>query len=239
MKTSIKRAALAGLLVAMAATPTTNNHVFASEGAHAADDQDAADILFEVLRNDSPVGLHKVTLNQVGNETRVDIEFDIKINFLIFEAYSYEYRSSASWQDDTLLSLDATTNDDGEETRVTATWDQDGHSIVGPDGETLSEGPLFPTNHWNAAVLEQSRVLNTITGNVDDVSINLVGRETIETEIGSRDVNRYAYSGDLQTEVLYDDNGRWVGMAFEAKDGSAITYRCLRCQGGPALAAKP
>ena len=43
--------------------------------------------------------------------------------------------------------------------------------------------PLFPTNHWNAAVLGEGRVLNTLTGALNDVRIRAGAR----AEQGRRD----------------------------------------------------
>ena len=45
-------------------------------------------------------------------------------------------------------------------------------------------GPLLPTNHWNASVLDANRVLNTLTGDVHKVRIVAVGRELVATEQG-------------------------------------------------------
>jgi hypothetical protein len=42
----------------------------------------------------------------------------------------------------------------------------------------------------------------------------------------------------LNTEVWYDDLGRWVKMRFNGPDGSAIEYVCRRCQGSDAKKAQ-
>ena len=55
----------------------------------------------------------------------------------------------------------------------------------------------------------------------------------VATERGGIPATHHAYTGDLSTEVWYDDAGRWVKMRFEAQDGSTIDYVCRRCQGGP------
>ena len=92
--------------------------------------------------------------------------------------------------------------------------------------------PLFPTNHWNPEVLRQTRVLNTLTGRINRVRIEPQAQETVATEHGDVPATRYAYTGELETEVWYDDAGRWVKMRFKGRDGSTIEYVCRRCQGG-------
>ena len=59
------------------------------------------------------------------------------------------------------------------------------------------------------------------------------GREPIPTERGDVVASRYSYTGDLaDTEVWYDDVGRWVKLRFLGRDGTPIEYACRRCQGG-------
>jgi len=195
------------------------------------------DILFEVRRNGEPVGEHQVWFHGSGDDLRVDVRFQISIPILLIARYDYLYESTSRWQDGAMTSLTATTDDDGDVSTVTATYGEGKTQIIGPAGEVVGDGSLYPTNHWNTAVLGSNRVLNTITGEIDDVVISEIDRETVQTEQGAITATRYAYSGDLRTEVLYDADGRWVGMTFEAEDGSTIDYRCLRCQNGPVVTA--
>ena len=101
----------------------------------------------------------------------------------------------------------------------------------------VTPGQVFPTSHWHGAVVSEQRVLNTLTGLVNEVRIEARGREPVETESGMVAAGRYAYSGDLNTDVWYDDCGRWVKLRFQARDGSTIDYVCRRCQGGVAARA--
>ena len=103
--------------------------------------------------------------------------------------------------------------------------------IQSESGRAEFPGPLFPTNHWNARVLDANRVLNTLTGDVHEVRIVAEGRELVATERGDVVATKYAYSGEFESEVWYDEQGRWVKMRFDGKDGVPIEYFCRRCQG--------
>ncbi|MDA0241037.1 MAG: DUF6134 family protein, partial [Proteobacteria bacterium] len=108
--------------------------------------------------------------------------------------------------------------------------EQDGRFIItGPKGQFESAEGLFPTNHWNSAVIRADRVLNTITGEINLVRIVDKGAEEINAEGRKIMARRYAYTGELETELWYDGDGRWVKMRFTGKDGSTIDYECLRC----------
>lgn len=188
-------------------------------------------ILFDVYRGDSKAGFHRVKFTKKGEKLGVESKFRLKIDFLFFTAFQYDYQSTATWANGQLRSLYATIDDDGNLFSVLAVRKLNLFRLNGPDGEIRVEAPLYPTNHWNPAVLEQAQVLNTLTGQINKVQIKAQNRETVITENGRIEATRYAYSGDLETEVWYDDAGRWVKMRFKARDGSTINYVCRRCQG--------
>jgi hypothetical protein len=188
-------------------------------------------ILFDVYREDSKVGFHWVKFTKMGKGIGVESRFRLKINFLFFTAFQYDYQSTATWINGHLRRLNATIDDDGKLYSILAVRKSNFFQLNGPDGKFRVDAPLYPTNHWNVAVLEHDRVLNTLTGKINNIQIKAQNREPVLTENGNILATRYVYSGDLKTEVWYDDVGRWVQMRFKARDGSTIKYVCRRCQG--------
>jgi Family of unknown function (DUF6134) len=192
---------------------------------------------FDVLRNGDKVGTHQVRFEENGDMVTAVTDFRLRIDFLFITVYRYSYRSEDRWQAGVLAQLKAEVNDDGTKFSVEAVRDGARMNIRSTDGSYAVDAPLIPTNHWNPAVLRQTRVLNTLTGRVNHVSIDPRAREAVATERGAVAATRYAYTGDLETEVWYDDAGRWVRMRFKGKDGSLLDYICRRCQ-GPAAATR-
>ena len=186
---------------------------------------------FDVFREGDKVGFHQVRFERDGKDLIVSSMFQLEIEFLFFAAYNYLYQSEARWRDGQLVSLKADVNDDGKPSYVEAVREDKRMAVTIGDERLTVESPLFPTNHWNASVLPQSRVLNTLTGRINNVEIEPRGREEVATESGDVPATRFAYTGDLGAEVWYDDAGRWVKLRFEARDGSVIDYVCRRCQG--------
>jgi hypothetical protein len=190
-----------------------------------------ADIYFDVYREGDKVGFHRTRFAKTGEDLIVNTTFQLQIDVLFFTAYRYLYKSESRWRNGRLESLRAAVDDDGTTSFVSASTDSGGIKIRNAEGTVAADAPLYPTNHWNAAVLSQSRVLNTLTGRVNDVRIVPQRRETVATERGNVQATHHLYTGDLATEVWYDDEGRWVKMRFKARDGSTIEYACRRCQG--------
>ncbi len=192
------------------------------------------EILFSVHREGTEVGFHRTRFAPAGDDLVVDSRFELAIRVLFVTAYRYSYRSRAHWRDGRLLRLLAEVDDDGSESRLAAARDGEAMVIETSGARERVAAPLYPTNHWNAAVLGQGRVLNTLTGTVNNVSITPLEETSIETERGPVSARRHRYTGDLEVDVWYDAAGRWVAMRFEGRDGSMIEYRCKICQGPPA-----
>lgn len=189
------------------------------------------EIFFDVYREGERVGFHRTRFSTNGAELVVNSTFQLQIDVLFFTAFRYLYTSEGRWRHGQLESLKASVDDDGATSAVSAFKKGTQIKIKNVEGTVTVDAPLFPTNHWNAGVLSQSRVLNTLTGRVNDVRIVPRRREAVPTERGDVPATHHAYTGDLATEVWYDDAGRWVKMRFKARDGSTIDYVCRRCQG--------
>ena len=188
--------------------------------------------VFDILRNGDPVGTHEVRKERSQRGTTVRVNSTIEIKFLGFTAYRFEYSSEETWDDRGLKQLTVWVDNDGKEasfdgkrTGGSFKWSTDAGGMTLPL-------PLYPTNHWNAAVLDQTRVLNTLTGELDHVRISPLGRESVRLPGTTIAATRYRYQGDLDLDSWYDDQGRWIAMRFQGDDGSTIEYVCRDCQDG-------
>ena len=189
-------------------------------------------IEFDVVRKGRTIGFHRVAFSGTPEELTVETEFSIEITLLSLPVFQYDYRAQADWREGVLHELQAEIDDNGEAAAVSAVRDGAVTLVTAPEGTAEAHSPLFPTNHWNPGVVDETQVLNTLTGGLDEVRITAVGQETVETERGAISATRFAYSGDLETEAWYDDAGRWVKLRFEGRDGVPVELLCRRCQGG-------
>ena len=192
-------------------------------------------IAFDVLRNVTPVGFHTVNFEKDGREVLVSSHMKLSLEMLFITLYRLDYISVSCWRDGQITGVNVSVDDNGTPFSLSAVVPTDGVGLrvqAGADTFFASQ-PVYPTDHWNPGVLNQIRVLNTLTGRINQVGIEQLGRQTVPTERGSVEATHYAYNGVLKTEVWYDDFGRWVKIRFMGTDGSTIEYRCRRCQDAP------
>ena len=186
---------------------------------------------FRVLRDGAPIGRHEVRFRSRQDQVIADSRFEAEVKVLFFTAYRYLYQSQDVWRDGCLVALKAETDDNGTQTKVHAELEGQGLRITTAAGSKVVTPGIYPTTHWNSGVLGSSRVLNTITGKIAEVDLIPMGEETVQVEGRPVTARRFRYTGEIQSDVWYDADGRWVKMRFNAEDGSTIEYVCERCGG--------
>jgi hypothetical protein len=187
------------------------------------------EIDFDVERDGNVVGQHIVTFTRTDQGVQVDSRADVDVELLFLSAYRFRYQAHELWSGGELQSIEASTNDNGEYSHVHAT--RDGAELLIQSSAGTYEAPQVPlTSHWNAALLKGGILLNTMTGELSKIQVFDQGLDTVVTRSGSLRAHHYLYSGDLNGEIWYDSDGRWVKLRFRADDGSIIDYICRRCQ---------
>ena len=158
---------------------------------------------------------------------------NLKVRLLGIPVYSFDYTSLEKWSDGELSHLDVDVKDGADQIKISSQLSKEGLTVTYPSGTYVVYGPIISTNHWNADIVKQSRVLNTLTGKINQVKLIKRGKEIIPIKDGTILATRYDYTGELtDTSVWYDSNGRWSKLEFKARDGSTVEYICNTCGAG-------
>ena len=140
-------------------------------------------IEFEVFRDGEKVGKHIVRFKELSlGKFEVTARLDLQITFLKIPVYDYAYFSKALWKKGRLIGLTVSIDDDGEKSSIHASTQRGALVVVGPKGKSIVPNAIFPTNHWNAAVLRENQVLNTLSGETSQVKITKRPTEKIRAE---------------------------------------------------------
>jgi hypothetical protein len=186
---------------------------------------------FRVDRGGSPIGTHEVTFRQAGDRltVRVDIELEVGIGPIAF--FRYEHANTTTWRDGRVVRIETLTNDNGDKHRVEAERTPAGDLRVRTNkGVRSVPGDILPSTYWIAGTVEAERLLNTQNGRVEEITVDAAGTERVETAEGAVEAQRYVIHGALDTHVWYQQAGRWVGLAFDAR-GERVTYRLVERSG--------
>lgn len=181
-------------------------------------------IRFDVRRQGKPFGTHEVRFDVLPDGT-IEAHTDVKLRagFGPIPLYRYDLKATERWQDGRLMELEGEVYKDGNKGSVTAEA-EDG--IIEVDGTAYrGEVPAttIPASHWNIAGMEQNTLLSSENGQLIDVSIRPMGRETLTIAGEAIEANKFFLDSDIDVTLWYDDAGRWLKLSFSAR-GQAIDY---------------
>jgi len=184
-----------------------------------------ADMRFRALRNGAPIGVHTVSFRQDEERLVVTTRVDISVRVLLFTAFYLKHESEEVWQAGRLLSVNATTDDNGTRMRVSGAAVQGGFRIIGEEGPFLAPAGLLTSNAlWDTRLLKEDRLIDVQHGGVIGMAVKALGAVMVDTPQGSVRANRHHVITPHYTGTLFHDgNGRWVKALIEAK-GEIIEY---------------
>lgn len=181
---------------------------------------------FEVLLDDKPIGEHRFEVETEGTQQRVRSTAEFKVDFLVFTAYRYQHQSNEVFRDGCLQQIRATTNDNG--TRYQVEGEATGRAFVIDRGGDVEQAPgcIKTFAYWDPAILEQQRLLNPQTGELEAVGIREAGADRVEVAGREIAATRYALETDeLTIELWYNDALGWVKLSSDTGKGARLIYR--------------
>lgn len=181
-------------------------------------------IAFDVLRKGKPFGSHSVTFGEDG-EGRLVAKTDVRLKAGIgpITVFKYELDATEVWQAGELVSLTGKVDDDGKKGAVEAVRSGPSLQVDGTDFDGQVPASIIPSSHWNVAAIRSTKLLSTGNGEILDVTVTEQGEEPVLVAGEQVQATRYLLDSDIDVTLWYDDSGRWVKLAFEAR-GQDIEY---------------
>jgi hypothetical protein len=181
---------------------------------------------FDVLLDGKPIGYHTFNLADGGGNRVLESKASFDVKFLFINAFSYRHQATEVWNDNCLLSIDATTDANGKLQTVRGQTAEQRFQLQQPEDNDLP-ACVKSFAYWNPAVLDAERLLNSQTGQYEDVTVTFEREETVTVADESVDAKRYRLTtrgGDIM--LWYSsDTQTWVGLEAPAKGGRTLTYR--------------
>ena len=190
-----------------------------------------ADWRFEVLLNDKPIGFHSFSLN--GDRERqiltTEAQFDVK--FLFINAFRYRHDNTEIWGNGCLDSIDARTDSNGDLLSVRGQRIENSFELEGQRGTQLPGNCIQTFAYWNPDILDSSQLLNSQTGELEDVTVSRESLDVIDVNGKTVEAIRYsllAKSGAITLWYSNDESRRWLALEAPAKGGRTLRYIPVR-----------
>jgi hypothetical protein len=197
--------------------------------ANAADELPGKQWQFDVALDDKPIGFHTFELQHDGEKQVLTTEASFDVKFLFITAFRYRHQNTEIWNDGCLASIDASTDSNGEQFDVRGELGNGSFELAGEAASMALPGCVQTFAYWNPAILESQKLLNSQTGQYEDVTVSLEGREQLPVAGEFVDALRYrlsAQAGDITLWYSSDDN-TWIGLEAPAKGGRKLRYQAV------------
>lgn len=178
---------------------------------------------FLAYRNGSRFGTHVLKFRNEGEDLRVRVEIDFSVGIGPLKLFRYTHRNDELWRGGRLMSLESTTNDDGDEYWVKARADGDVLRVDGSSGQLELPGDTLSTSYWHARTVGREQWLDSQKGRLMRAQVSDKGTEEISAGGAVIEAARYGLDGDITCDLWYRDD-RWVKLLFTVQD-SEIEYR--------------
>lgn len=187
---------------------------------------------FRVYLDNSEIGSHTFTVTDLGDEREIETEAEFNVKFLFFNAYQYRHRNTERWGDGCLETIESETDANGdlyslngsatgEAFVMSKTLDEDRDQVTLPSCVTTFA-------YWDPRFLEESRLLNTQTGDYVDVSAELVGEDLLTVRGDIISTYRYRLIGeDLEIELWYSRDNEWLALESVTDGGRRLRYELI------------
>ena len=158
-------------------------------------------------------------------------EAEFKVKFLFFTAYQYQHENSETYRNNCLLEIDSQTNANGKDFEVEGNQVDDGFRIEANKAEDMlvpeSRDACIKTfAYWDPSFLKEEKLLNSQTGELLDVEVEKIARETLTVRGQEVKAERYRLlAKNVEVDVWYSDADRcWLALESTVKGGRKLRY---------------
>lgn len=186
------------------------------------------DWTFQVALDGRPIGLHRFSWRAADDGVgTLTSEADFAVRLLGLELYRYRHQATERWRGGCLRELEAQTDDGGKRSRVRAQIQGEVLRISEPPPARDEAPCLMSYAYWQPALLQQSRLLNPQTGQVDAVRIERADDRRIAWRGGTVEAAGWRIVGPVQAVDLWyaAKGGGWIGLDAEVAGGRRLQYR--------------
>ena len=188
---------------------------------------------FRVFLNDKEIGYHNFSLSHDGDKQWLETEakFDVKVLFLT--AFRYRHESTEVWEEGCLKTVNAATNNNGERLTVRGQRNAGVLSVTGKSGLLRLDDCVQSFAYWNPTVLEAKRLLNTQTGDYEEVHVRFDGTDTVTVGDRTVEAERYLLHAKEGTITLWytSDDKRWLALEAPVENGRTLRYEPISVPG--------
>ena len=185
----------------------------------------AKDWNFDVLMDGKLIGEHTFQLKEEEKFHQLTSNANFKVTVLSIPVYKYKHISQELWNKNCLHSINASTQDGGDDYKVVGKFETNTFKLIEPAKEAFSAECPMTFSYWNPLMLKQSKLLNVQMGEYTEVQIKSLGKEIVKVKNENIEADSYRITGPkINIQIWYKDNKEWVKLESITADDHHISY---------------
>ena len=180
---------------------------------------------FRVLLDDRPIGYHRVSVNRLENSKTVHTRADFDVRILFIPVYSYEHETRERWENNCLVDIESTTDDNGDAYFISSLDTKERLKIKTQDGVTSLDGCVRTFAYWDVDMLKSDRLLNTQSGEYESVSVSDMGTAVLTIDSAQIEARLFRLvSGTMTIDLWYTEDMHWLALESVTESGAVLRY---------------
>jgi len=180
---------------------------------------------FDVYLDDSRIGHHRFHLAKRDESWLLTTEADFKVKFLFFTAYRYQHSNREVWRQNCLHEIESSTNANGTPFIVSGSKDDSGFTIETDRFRDDLGDCVKSFAYWYPEILDESKLLNSQTGELLPISVDKVAEETLTVKGQEIPASRYhLVAKGMKLDIWYSADQRWLALESTVKGGRKLRY---------------
>jgi hypothetical protein len=199
------------------------------------DPSDSLEWRFQVYLDNKKIGWHEFKVDPAGELLTVETEARFDVKFFFITAYKYRHRNVETWDSMGLVSIDAYTNANGKEYQVRGERTEENFRVS--SGDTIATLPMGLKSfcYWSPDILDESRLLNSQTGEYEQVEVIEQGVDSVSylgELIPARQFDLMVKGQPISVWYAVDDD-RWLALESLTEGGRVIRYEPVKVPVSP------
>lgn len=180
---------------------------------------------FKVYLDDTQIGHHHFQLAERDDSWLLKSEADFRVKFLFFTAYRYQHVNTEVWSDSCLQRIESNTNANGTEFAVNGFQTGSGFTVETKQFRDDLGDCVKTFAYWDPAILDESYLLNSQTGELLPVEVEGATEETLSIKGEQIPAMRYhLVAKDMELDIWYSTDLRWLALESTVKGGRKLRY---------------
>jgi len=183
---------------------------------------------FIVYLDNDQIGHHNFHLAKRDDSWLLTTEADFKVRFLVFTAYRYQHSNREVWQNNCLQEIESRTNANGTPFTVNGVKADSGFTIQTNRFRDDLGDCVKTFAYWNPAILNESMLLNSQTGELLPISVETAGEEMLKVKGQEIPAIRYhLVANGMELDIWYSTDQRWLALESVVKGGRKLRYELI------------